>query len=101
MKKRISIFILYLAFWWLLFILARISFLWVYFSETVQLPVFEIFKTFIYGFKLDIAIAAYLVFVPSLFLAFFSLLLLDSAMRSIQSIQEHDETLNHVQIHHP
>ena len=72
MKKRISIFILYLTFWWLLFILARILFLLLYFSKTTQLPVLEILKTFIYGFKLDIAISAYLVFVPSLFLTFSS-----------------------------
>ncbi len=68
MKKRISVFLLYLVYWYVLFVLARVAFLVTYFHKTLQLPVSEIFLTFIYGFKLDIAIASYFVILPSLFL---------------------------------
>ncbi len=70
MKKRISVFILYLAFWYLLFVLARVLFLLSYFNNTIELQVSEIFNTFFYGFKLDIGIASYIVLIPSLLLTF-------------------------------
>jgi phosphoglycerol transferase MdoB-like AlkP superfamily enzyme len=69
MKKRISLFLLYFAFWYVLFIIARIAFLISYFGKTVKLPVTEIFSTFIYGFKLDVGIVAYIVFLPTLLLS--------------------------------
>ncbi len=72
MKKRITVFVLYLAFWYCIFVLARIAFLLVYFSKTSQLSVSEICNTFFYGFKLDMGISAYIVLLPSLFLAFSS-----------------------------
>jgi phosphoglycerol transferase MdoB-like AlkP superfamily enzyme len=72
MKKRIALFFLYFVFWYLLFVLDRVSFLLIYFKNTSQLTVLEIIKTFIYGFKLDIAIASYIVFIPSLLLTFTS-----------------------------
>jgi phosphoglycerol transferase MdoB-like AlkP superfamily enzyme len=72
MKKRISVFFLYLFYWYVLFVLVRAVFLIVYFQKTQQLPVSEIFSTFIYGFKLDIAIASYIALLPSLLLAFSS-----------------------------
>lgn len=72
MKKRISLFFLYLVYWYLLFILVRVAFLLTYFEKTAQLSVPEILKTFIYGFKLDIAIAAYIVILPSLLLTLFA-----------------------------
>ena len=68
MKKRISVFFLYLVYWYVLFVLVRAVFLITYFHKTMQLPVSEIFNTFIYGFKLDIAIASYIALLPSLFL---------------------------------
>lgn len=68
MKKRIVIFFLYLLFWYTLFVLDRIFFLLIYFQNSIQLTVLEIFKTFLYGFKLDIAIASYVVFIPSFLL---------------------------------
>jgi len=68
MKKRILIFFLYLLFWYTLFVLDRIFFLLIYFQNSIQLTVLEIFKTFLYGFKLDIAIASYVVFIPSFLL---------------------------------
>ena len=68
MKKRILLFILYLFFWYFLFVSARIAFLVVYYSKTSQLTVFEIINTFIHGFKLDMAIAAYIVAIPSVVL---------------------------------
>ncbi len=72
MKKRISVFLLYLVYWYLLFVIVRVAFLITYFDKSVQLPVSELFKTFIYGFKLDIAIASYIALLPSLFLTFTS-----------------------------
>jgi phosphoglycerol transferase MdoB-like AlkP superfamily enzyme len=68
MKKRISIFLLYLVYWYLLFVTARIAFLFYYFEKTTQLSALEILKIFIYGFKLDIAIAAYIAVLPALVL---------------------------------
>ena len=68
MKKRIALFFLYLLFWYLLFVLDRIFFLLIYFDHSSRLTAIEILKTFIYGFKLDIAIASYIVFLPSLLL---------------------------------
>lgn len=72
MKKRISVFLLYLVYWYLLFVVARIAFLLIYFSKSSQLSVSEIVNTFIFGFKLDSAIAAYIAILPSLFLTFTS-----------------------------
>jgi len=69
MKKRISVFLLYLVYWYLLFVIARIAFLLTYFDKTSQLSVSEIVNTFTYGFKLDIAIASYIVILPSLVLS--------------------------------
>lgn len=69
MKKRLIIFFLYLAFWYLLFVVARVAFLLAYFGKSSQLNLAEICNTFIYGFKLDIAIAAYIAFLPSFLLA--------------------------------
>lgn len=66
MKKRISVFLLYLVYWYLLFVLARILFLLYYFDKSSQLSVYEIANTFLYGFKLDIAIASYVAILPSL-----------------------------------
>lgn len=66
MKKRITFFILYFLFWYFLFVLARVAFLLVYFGKTMQLTVFEIIDTFTHGLKLDLAISAYLVAIPSL-----------------------------------
>jgi len=68
MKKRISIFLLYLVYWYFLFVLARIAFLLIYINKSAQLSGSEIFNTFIFGFKLDSAIAAYIAIIPSLFL---------------------------------
>jgi len=75
MKKRFSVFLLYLVSWYLLFVVARVAFLVVYAGKTMQMPVSDILKTFVYGFKLDIAIAAYISIIPALFLtlsAFFN-----------------------------
>jgi len=69
MKKRISVFFLYLVYWYLLFVLVRVAFLATYFHKTIQLPLSEVLLTFVYGFKLDISIASYIVILPSLILA--------------------------------
>jgi phosphoglycerol transferase MdoB-like AlkP superfamily enzyme len=68
MKKRLSVFLLYLFYWYAIFIFARLAFLVFYFDKTKGLAISEIFKTFFYGFKLDIAIASYIVLVPSILL---------------------------------
>lgn len=73
MKKQISIFFLYIAYWYLLFVVARVAFLSYYFEKSSQLSVLEIVNTFIYGFKLDIAIAAYIAILPSFVLTITSL----------------------------
>lgn len=69
MKKRFSIFCLYLIYWYLLFLLARVAFLLTYLGKTIHLPLSETLETFYFGFKLDIAIVAYIAFLPSLILA--------------------------------
>jgi phosphoglycerol transferase MdoB-like AlkP superfamily enzyme len=61
--------VFYLIFWYVLFVLARVSFLLVYLDKTSHLSVYETLNTFVYGFKLDIGIAAYIVVLPSLILA--------------------------------
>lgn len=68
MKKRISVFLLYLVYWYLLFVIVRIVFLLTYFDKTAHLTTLEIVNTFVYGFKLDIAIASYISVLPSLML---------------------------------
>lgn len=68
MKKRISVFLLYLLFWYLLFVVDRIAFLIVYTTNTAHLSVSEVFSTFAYGFRLDSAIATYIALLPSLLL---------------------------------
>ncbi len=68
MKKRISVFLLYLVSWYLLFVMARIAFLLYYFGKATQLSALEVLNTFIYGFKLDIAIAAYIAILPAIVL---------------------------------
>ena len=70
MKKRFSVFLLYLVWWYLLFVAARVAFLAIYAGKTIQMPAAEILETFVYGFKLDIAIAAYISIIPSLYLTF-------------------------------
>ena len=70
MKKRVSVFLLYLVYWYLLFVTARLAFLCTYFDKTTQLTVYDIVNTFIHGFKLDIAIASYIAILPSLLLTF-------------------------------
>ncbi len=72
MKKRITLFLVYLAFWYLLFFVTRVLFLLVYFDKTSELTFTEIIKTFVYGFRLDIAISAYFAMLPSLVLTFTS-----------------------------
>jgi phosphoglycerol transferase MdoB-like AlkP superfamily enzyme len=69
MKNRIVTFLLYLLYWYMLFVVARVAFLLVYLKNTSQLSVSEIVNTFIYGFKLDSAIAAYIAFLPAILLS--------------------------------
>lgn len=68
MKKRISVFLLYLVSWYLLFVIARILFLLTYLDKSSLMSLNEIVNTFFKGFKLDMAIASYIAFLPSLVL---------------------------------
>jgi len=70
MKKQISVFLLYPLYWYLLFVIVRVAFLITYIDKTLMLTVSEIGSTFIHGFVLDLAIAAYISFIPSLVLTF-------------------------------
>jgi len=72
MKNRIVVFFLFLIYWYLLFVVARIIFLITYYTNTSQLSFFEIANTFVYGFKIDLAIASYIALLPSLVLLFTS-----------------------------
>jgi phosphoglycerol transferase MdoB-like AlkP superfamily enzyme len=72
MKKQISVFLLYPLYWYLLFVIVRVAFLVTYIDKTLILTASEIGSTFIHGFLLDISIAAYISFIPSLVLTFTS-----------------------------
>jgi phosphoglycerol transferase MdoB-like AlkP superfamily enzyme len=72
MKNRIVVFFLLLIYWYLLFVVARIIFLITYYTNTSQLSLPEIASTFVYGFKIDLAIASYIALLPSLVLLFTS-----------------------------
>ncbi len=72
MKNRIVVFFLFLIYWYLLFVVARIIFLITYYTNTSQLSLPEIANTFVYGFKIDLAIASYIALLPSLVLLFTS-----------------------------
>lgn len=72
MKKRVYIFLLGILYWYLLFVLSRVMFLLVYSQKAAGAGFSEILKTFVYGFQLDVGISAYIVFLPSLVLAFSS-----------------------------
>jgi phosphoglycerol transferase MdoB-like AlkP superfamily enzyme len=72
MKNRIVVFFLFLIYWYLLFVVARIIFLITYYTNASQLSFFEIANTFVYGFKIDLAIASYIALLPSLVLLFTS-----------------------------
>lgn len=61
MKKNLYFLISNLLFWYFILVLARIIFLLVYAHAENHLALPEIFQTFIYGFRLDIGIAAYTV----------------------------------------
>ena len=72
MKNRIAVSFLFLIYWYLLFVVARIIFLITYYTNTSQLSFSEIANTFVYGFKIDLAIASYIALLPSLVLLFTS-----------------------------
>ena len=66
LKRRITGFILYLLFWIALFEFARIYFLAVQHEEASIYSSSTILKTFLYGIKLDISTACYLMLLPLL-----------------------------------
>lgn len=57
---RLKIFLKYLLFWYLFFVLARIYFLLFNLSEIASPSFVNYLKTFVFGFKLDISLVAYI-----------------------------------------
>lgn len=60
MKNRIFFAINYFFLWIAYFVFARLFFMLFHFSQTSELGLLEVFKTFLYGLKLDTSFAAYL-----------------------------------------
>ncbi len=68
MKKNALFLFKYIAFWLLVFIVARAIFLVYHHDKTNELSMLEIFKTFLFGLKLDISFTAY---ISAIFCLFF------------------------------
>jgi phosphoglycerol transferase MdoB-like AlkP superfamily enzyme len=68
MKKRLILFLGNLLFWYLLFVLARATFLVFHWESTSKLSVADILNTERYGFLLDISMSSYLSIFPGLML---------------------------------
>ncbi|WP_232734687.1 LTA synthase family protein [Polaribacter sp. ALD11] len=69
-KNRLLFNISYFFLWIGYFAFARLFFLLFYFDKTQDLDFTTIFKTFLYGIRLDASFAAYLCIIPFLFLIF-------------------------------
>jgi phosphoglycerol transferase MdoB-like AlkP superfamily enzyme len=72
MKKRIFLFFKYLLFWYLYFVVCRVLFLLYSFRLTKDLSIPDIFRTFLYGGKMDLSMASYLLILPALAIVFTS-----------------------------
>ncbi|MDB9836077.1 sulfatase-like hydrolase/transferase [Flavobacteriaceae bacterium] len=64
----------YYGFWVLYFVIARLLFVGYYFDITKTLAPSELFFVFVYGLRLDLSIAAYLVIIPFILVLFCSFL---------------------------
>ena len=70
LTNRLLFNIYYFLLWIVYFAFARLFFLLFYFDKTTELEISTIFKTFIYGLRLDTSFTAYLCFVPFLAILF-------------------------------
>ncbi len=68
MKKRFYFQPLYFLFWVLYFVVSRAIFLLYHYTQTEQLAVGDVARTFLYGLRLDASFASYLCAVPFLLL---------------------------------
>lgn len=69
-KNRFLFNLSYYLFWIVYFVFARLFFLLYYFEKTQNLEKLTVFKTFLYGLKLDISFAGYLSTIPFLLIIF-------------------------------
>ncbi len=70
MKNRILFILDYFCSWIAYFVFARLFFLLFQYTQTLELSFITLFKTFLYGLKLDISFVAYLSIIPMLCLLF-------------------------------
>ena len=66
MKSRILLFLKYFAFWYLFFLTCKVLFLIYHFRLTKDLSLFDIFRVFLYGSKMDLSMTGYLMVLPGL-----------------------------------
>lgn len=69
MRARLTLLLLYVAYWLAFFAAVRLVFLAFFFGETSALPAGTVAGTFLYGLRLDLASAAYLSLIPFLLIA--------------------------------
>jgi len=68
-RPRLTLLLFYLLYWLAFFAAVRLVFLAYFFRETSALPVGTVAATFLHGFRLDLASAAYLSLIPFLLIA--------------------------------
>ena len=73
MKQRITFLLEYFVLWWAYFISARTLFLAYLHENCSNIDLSELLKTFIYGTRLDLSVAAYVCIIPFLILMFSTL----------------------------
>ncbi len=64
MKQRLSFLWAYLAFWVVFFVLARGVFLAYQYPQTLRLDGFTVLGIFLYGLRMDLAVASYIAVIP-------------------------------------
>lgn len=69
MRARLTLLLLYVAYWLAFFAVVRLVFLAFFFRETGALPAGTVAGTFLNGLRLDLASAAYLSLIPFLLIA--------------------------------
>ena len=69
MYPRLKLLLLHLLYWLAFFLVARAVFLGFFHRETAALPAATVLGTFLHGFRLDLASAAYLTAIPALLIA--------------------------------
>jgi phosphoglycerol transferase MdoB-like AlkP superfamily enzyme len=85
MKSLLGLYLKYLLYWLLIFITGRLVFLAINAVESTRLTASTLLDVFIYGFRLDLSMSAYFVFVPFLILSL-SFLLFKKHVKILQNI---------------